>query len=145
MFMEEDAPTQSEKPNDEKKEQKQPIPTTNDSQHKDKPAGAFVIPENLNFNNITEQLKDDSVKDQPSKTQSTTKVNTNKNTTDSSKAAASKTPNPENTKKQDAFSDLDAIFSHIGQEPNKNKSNSPQTKKQEPSKPFDSTCNFQFI
>lgn len=138
MFMEESTPpNQNEKKKEEKKEQKQPTPPTNESQHKETPVGSFVIPDNLNFNNITEKLKDD----QPSKTQSSTNVNNNKNTTSSSKAAASKTPNPENNKKQDAFSDLDAIFSHIGVDPDKDKSNFSQTKKQDPSKHFDPTCN----
>ena len=84
----------------------------------------FVIPDNINFSNIADTLKDTS------KTESTEPK---------AKPSASKTPIPQNKKQETAFSDLNGIFNNIGIKDN----NRPSSPSQKPK--IDSTCKPNFL
>ena len=123
MFMEEEATKDDSKDTKPKEEKKTEAPKQQ-PQKEEKSNLGFVIPDNINFSNIADTLKDTS------KTESTEPK---------ASPSASKTPIPQNKKQETAFSDLNGIFNNIGIKDN----NRPSSPSQKPK--IDSTCKPNFL
>lgn len=125
MFMEDDNTNNTkeekkEKPKEEETKKENPKPQQTIPPKEEKPNLGFVIPDNINFSNIADNLKDSS-----------------KNET-KQKAQTSKTPIPQNKKAETNFSDLNGIFNNIGSKD----SSRPGSPSQKPK--IDSTCKILF-
>ena len=121
--MEEEATKDDSKDTKPKEEKKTEAPKQQ-PQKEEKSNLGFVIPDNINFSNIADTLKDTS------KTESTEPK---------AKPSASETPIPQNKKQETAFSDLNGIFNNIGIKDN----NRPSSPSQKPK--IDSTCKPNFL
>lgn len=124
MFMEEDATKDDSKDAKPKEEEKKEAPKQQQQPQKEEKANlGFVIPDNINFSNIADTLKDTSKSE---------------STEPKAKPSASKTPIPQNKKQETAFSDLNGIFDNIGIKDTNRPSSPPQKPK------IDSTCKTHF-